>query len=289
VITNLHPDPALVVFAAGLLGLVVGSFLNVVALRVPPMLDHAWRRQCREYMGMDTAALDSEPVPGLISPPSRCPHCGHQIRPWENIPVVSFIFLRGRCSECGERISWRYPVVELASAGLSCVVAWHFGFTPAAGAALVLTWALLALAVIDIDHQLLPDAITLPFLWIGLLVNTFGMFTTLQSAVIGAAAGYASLWLVYHGFRLLTGKEGMGFGDFKLFALFGAWLGWQSLPVVILLASLVGAVLGLISISVFGRDRQLPIPFGPYLAAAGWAALLWSDKIIDAYLRYATG
>jgi leader peptidase (prepilin peptidase)/N-methyltransferase len=289
VIGDLHPDPALVVLAAGLLGLLVGSFLNVVALRLPGVLDHEWRRQCHEHLGMDTGALDRESVPGLVSPPSRCPHCGHRIRPWENIPMLSFIFLRGRCSECGERIAWRYPIVELASGALSCVVAWQFGISAATVAALLLTWALLALTVIDIDHQLLPDAITLPFLWLGLLVNVFGLFTSLDSAVIGAAAGYMSLWLVYQGFRLLTGKEGMGFGDFKLFALFGAWLGWQSLPMVILLASLVGAVVGLVSIIFFGRDRQLPIPFGPYLAAAGWVALLWGEEIMGAYLRYAAG
>jgi leader peptidase (prepilin peptidase) / N-methyltransferase len=277
------------ILLAGLLGLIVGSFLNVVIHRTPIMLQRMWQRECA---GLAEAATQEsaggEPY-NLVWPGSRCPHCGHHIRAWENIPVISFLWLKGKCSACGAPISWRYPMVEISSAAVSAVVAWHFGYTFETGAVLLLSWALIALTFIDIDHQLLPDAITQPFLWLGLILNSFNLLPSkgLASAVIGAAAGYLSLWLVYHAFKLLTGKEGMGYGDFKLLALFGAWFGWQSLPLVILLASLVGAVVGLTFIVFAGRDRSLPIPFGPFLCAAGWIAALWGDEITSLYMQYA--
>lgn len=281
----LEQTPAAFVAAIFVLGLLVGSFLNVVILRLPRMLEREWRAQCRELQ--EKAEVSETPAErfDLLWPPSHCPSCGHRIRAWENIPLVSYLLLRGRCSGCGVRISPRYPLIELVTAVLSAYVAWHFGFGLAALAALVLTWALLALSVIDIDHQILPDVITLPLLWLGLLLSLVGVFTHPQASIVGAAAGYLSLWAVYHGFRLLTGKEGMGYGDFKLLAMLGAWLGWQALPVIILLSSLVGAVVGIAMILILGRDRNIPIPFGPYLAAAGWLAMLWSDQLIAVYLR----
>ncbi|HEC17678.1 MAG TPA: prepilin peptidase [Sedimenticola sp.] len=271
---------------AGLLGLVVGSFLNVVVHRLPIMMEKDWRAQCLEFLDRQNQAEEDAPL-SLSKPGSRCPHCGHHIRIIENIPVLSYLFLKGRCSACGEPISIRYPLVELATCLLSLAVVWGFGLSGQAAAALLLTWALIALSLIDFDHKLLPDSITLPFLWLGLLLSLFGVFTDPRSAIIGAAAGYLSLWSVYHLFRLLTGKEGMGFGDFKLLALFGAWLGWQYLPQIIMLSSLVGAVVGVGLILLRGRDRNIPIPFGPYLAVAGWISLLWGEKINQAYLNWA--
>ena len=271
---------------AGLLGLVVGSFLNVVVHRLPIMMEKDWRAQCLEFLDRQDQAGEDAPL-SLSKPGSRCPHCGHHIRIIENIPVLSYLFLKGRCSACGEPISIRYPLVELATCLLSLAVVWGFGLSGQAAAALLLTWALIALSLIDFDHKLLPDSITLPFLWLGLLLSLFGVFTDPRSAIIGAAAGYLSLWSVYHLFRLLTGKEGMGFGDFKLLALFGAWLGWQYLPQIIMLSSLVGAVVGVGLILLRGRDRNIPIPFGPYLAVAGWISLLWGEKINQAYLNWA--
>ena len=280
---------ALAPWGALLLGLVVGSFLNVLILRLPRRMQAELTAACAEQRGEQ-----SEPLPSrrfgldyLIDPPSTCPHCGHRIRAWENIPVLSYLFLRGRCSACASTIGLRYPLVEAATGLLSLLVVLHFGPTPQAGAALVLTWGLVALTVIDLDHQLLPDEITLPLVWLGLLLNLDGLFTDLQSAVIGAAAGYLVLWLVFQVFRLLTGREGMGYGDFKLLAVFGAFLGWQMLPLVILLSSLVGALVGIGMVVLRGRDRQVPIPFGPYLAAAGFIALLWGDPITRAYLQFA--
>lgn len=271
------------------LGLAVGSFLNVVIHRLPVILDRDWRQQCQALLN-DTPPTPSDPAAdryNLVVPRSRCPHCGHPITALENIPILSYLWLRGRCSACRARISPRYPLVELATGLLSAFVAWRLGFGWPAAAALVLTWSLIALTVIDYDHQLLPDVITGPLLWAGLLLNSMHMFTDLHAAVIGAAAGYMSLWLLYQGFRLFTGKEGMGYGDFKLFAAFGAWLGWQQLPVLILLASLVGAIVGITAILVLGRDRRLPIPFGPYLAAAGWIALFWGNDLTRLYLQLA--
>lgn len=277
--------------AVFVLSLLVGSFLNVVIHRLPKMLEAQWRQQCCELLNAEPPA---EPARyNLWWPPSTCPQCNHRIRAWENIPVLSYLLLRGRCAGCRARISLRYPVVELATAVLSALAAWHFGPTWAGVAAVGLTWSLVALSVIDIDHQILPDIITLPLIWAGLLLSLFGVFPdpqdaiTPQQSIIGAAAGYLSLWSVYHLFRLLTGKEGMGYGDFKLLAVFGAWLGWTALPVVILLSSLVGAIVGITLILARGRDRNIPIPFGPYLAAAGFLALLWRDDIIALYLSWA--
>lgn len=284
----LEASPAVFVILCGVLGMMVGSFLNVVIHRLPKMMEQEWREQC--------AALDEPPnqstVPtgpryNLVAPRSACPACGHQIRALENIPILSYLVLRGRCSQCKAAISPRYPIVEALTGALSAFAAWHFGFGASALAALVFVWALIALTFIDFDTHLLPDSITQPLLWLGLLVNFSGVFTGLQSAVIGAMAGYLTLWSVYWLFKLTTGKEGMGFGDFKLLAAIGAWLGWQILPLTILLSSLVGAVVGITLILFAGHGRQVPIPFGPYLAGGGLIALFWGREITQAYLGVA--
>ncbi len=269
----------------GLVGLAVGSFLNVVIHRLPRMLERDWRGECREFLGL--GADDEEAPPLTLSTPrSRCPSCGHQIGARENIPLLSYLWLRGRCAACKAPIGARYPLVELLTALLSLAVAWHFGVSWQTMAGLFLTWGLIALAMIDYDTQLLPDQLTLPLLWLGLFINLFGIFTDLRSAVIGAIAGYLALWLVFQLFRLLTGKQGMGFGDFKLLSLFGAWFGWQLLPQIILVASVVGAIVGLGLVLLKRHERGKPIPFGPYLALAGWIALLWGPAINQAYLRF---
>ncbi|MEW6353863.1 MAG: A24 family peptidase [Pseudomonadota bacterium] len=279
----LHTTPWAFIVAAGILGLLVGSFLNVVIYRLPVMMEREWRAQCAELFEITDKA--APPRFNLVTPRSRCPHCGHAITALENIPVISYLFLRGKCSACGARIAARYPLVEILAALASVLVAWRFGFGAAALAALLLTWALIALSFIDLDHQLLPDAITLPFLWLGLALSVWngGLFVDSRAAIIGALAGYLSLWAVYWLFKLVTGKEGMGRGDFKLLALFGAWLGWQALPAIILLSSLAGAAAGIALIVTRGRDKNLPIPFGPYLALAGWITLLWGREISAAY------
>lgn len=274
-------DPAVFALAAGLLGLMVGSFLNVVIHRLPIMMERDWAAQCAELRGETPTAF--EPL-SLARPRSRCPQCGHSIAALENIPVISWLLLRGRCKGCAAPISLRYPLIEALTGLLFAFAAWHFGFSAAGLGALILIAALLALTAIDFDTQLLPDDITLPLLWIGLALNAFNVYTDLKSAVIGAMAGYLSLWSVYWLFKLFTGKEGMGYGDFKLLAALGAWLGWQMLPLTILLSSLVGAVVG-IALMVFARHgRNVPIPFGPYLAAAGAIALVWGKPLTRAYL-----
>jgi leader peptidase (prepilin peptidase)/N-methyltransferase len=277
-------SPAVLQACAAILGLLVGSFLNVVALRLPVMMERAWRRECAELLDTGGVPATEERL-SLLQPPSRCPRCGHAIRAWENVPVLSWLILRGQCSACRQPISIRYPVVEALTGLLSWAVAWQLGWSFPLAAALPLTWALVALTVIDIDHQLLPDQITLPFLWLGLLLNAFGAFTDPVSAILGAVAGYLSLWTVYQVFKRLTGKEGMGYGDFKLLALFGAWLGWQMLPQIVLISALVGSVVGVTLIALRRHERSVPIPFGPYLAAAGWIALLWGEQINAEYLR----
>ncbi|RJQ45753.1 MAG: prepilin peptidase [Gammaproteobacteria bacterium] len=290
----LQAFPWLFVLAAGVTGLSVGSFLNVVIHRLPRMMQRDWQAQCRQLLELPAEVnrhLPSERAEplrfNLIVPRSRCPQCGHLITALENIPLLSYLALKGKCSACGARISPRYPAVELLTAILSAAAAAHFGFTWLSAAALLFTWSLIALTFIDLEHQLLPDSITLPLLWGGLLLSITGVFVDSRDAIIGAVAGYLALWAVYWLFKLATGKEGMGQGDFKLLAMLGAWLGWQALPVVILLSSLVGAVVGLSMVLFLGRDKNIPIPFGPYLAAAGWLALIWGKELTDAYLHLA--
>jgi leader peptidase (prepilin peptidase)/N-methyltransferase len=281
----LASQPLAFSLCALILGLLIGSFLNVVIYRLPKMLLRDWQAQAREILNLP--AETSSKTFNLILPNSSCPHCSHEIKPWENIPIISYLFLRGRCSACKAPISPRYPLIELTCGLLSVYVAWHFGFTWQTGAMLVLTWGLLAMSLIDADHQILPDALVLPLLWLGLIVNQFGLFTTPADALWGAIAGYLSLWSVYWLFKLGTGKEGMGYGDFKLLAMLGAWGGWQILPLTILLSSLVGAVLGLIMLKLRNAETSTPIPFGPYLAIAGWIALLWGEQITGSYLQIA--
>ncbi|MGB1142321.1 MAG: prepilin peptidase [Halioglobus sp.] len=266
-----------------LLGLLVGSFLNVVIYRLPLMLESRWRRDCSELLEVE-GETDAAPLT-LSTPNSHCPHCKAPVKPWHNIPVLSYAMLGGKCANCEQRISLRYPMLELVTGLMTMMLAWYFPLTPALAGTVLFTWALIALTMIDVDHQLLPDDITLPLLWLGLAFNVVGTFAPLQDAVIGAIAGYLSLWSVYWAFKLLTGKEGMGYGDFKLLAALGAWLGWQALPLIILLSSLVGAVVGVALMLITRRGRDVPIPFGPYLAVAGWIALLWGDTIIATYLN----
>lgn len=268
-------------FLAGLLGLMVGSFLNVLIHRLPKMMHAEWAAQCAE--------LRNEPIPAsprynLMVPRSACPQCQHRITPAENIPVLSWLWLRGKCSACHARISPRYPLVELLTGALTVAVLWKFGLTWQALGTCVFVWSLIALAFIDLDTQLLPDSLTLPLLWLGLIFNLFSSFTSLSEAVIGAAAGYLILWSIYWLFKLVTGKEGMGYGDFKLLAAIGAWLGWQLLPVTLLLSSVVGALVGIAMIVFIKHDRRVPIPFGPYLAGGGLIALFFGDQLTRAYL-----
>jgi leader peptidase (prepilin peptidase)/N-methyltransferase len=282
-----------------LLGLVIGSFLNVVIYRLPIVLERDWREQAAEMLAPVDSGAAASPLPqtvaerlSLSTPRSACPTCKAPIKAWQNIPVVSWLLLRGRCAACKTPISIRYPLVELTTGLLSAWVAWHFGFGAPAACALVVTWALIALTGIDIDHQLLPDGITLPLMWAGLLaavvvgsVAGAPIPVSARQAIIGAASGYLSLWLVFHTYRLITGKIGMGHGDFKLFAALGAWLGWKLLPLIILLSATTGAVLGILLIVLRGRDRSVPLPFGPYLAVAGWIAMMYGDVLVDGYLR----
>ena len=282
-IIDLLARPAIFTACCLVLGLMVGSFLNVVIHRLPVMMQQAWQAQCAELAGQPPPAGEAL---SLALPRSRCPHCGHAITALENIPVLSYLALRGRCRACRTAIGLRYPLVEIFSGLLCAAAAWAFGFTPAAAGALLFIWAMIALSMIDADTQLLPDDITLPLLWLGLLFNLGGVYTDLRSAVIGAGAGYLALWSVYWVFKLLTGKEGMGYGDFKLLAAIGAWFGWQMLPLTILFSSLVGAAVGIALIFFAGRGREVPIPFGPYLAAAGVLALFYGKPLTQAYLSH---
>ena len=269
-----------------ILGLVIGSFLNVVIYRLPIMMHNQWREECCEFLEVENKQKPPSKF-NLVEPNSTCPHCQTAIKPWQNIPVISYLLLRGKCGHCKGAISARYPLVEAFTGLLSLLLAWMYGFEPQLLALLVFTWTLITLTMIDIDHKLLPDSITLPLMWLGLIINSQGLITDLHSAVIGAVAGYLSLWSVYWAFKLLTGKEGMGFGDFKLLAALGAWFGWQLLPLTIILSSLVGAVLGILILTIQGKEKSTPIPFGPYLAIAGWIAMLWGQDITAAYLQFA--
>ena len=289
----LKQDLTFFVSSIFILGLLVGSFLNVVIYRLPVIFKREWRKDCCNYLEanynakiqLDTDKEPSEPF-NLVKPDSTCPNCGHRIRAWENIPVISYIFLKAKCSNCKTPISIRYPFIELLSASLAALCAWHFGFSLSGFSAILLSWALISLAMIDYDTQYLPDQITLPFLWLGLILNLNNTFTDIESAIIGTVAGYLTLWSVHHLFKLITKKEGMGYGDFKLLALLGAWMGWQFLPAIIILSSLVGSVIGISLILFKKHQREIPIPFGPYLAVAGWIALLWGTKINQSYLNW---
>jgi leader peptidase (prepilin peptidase)/N-methyltransferase len=285
----LASSPGLFVGTCLVLGLLVGSFLNVVIYRLPVILDRQWREQCAELHGVE-APKATEPF-NLVVPRSACPSCKAPITALQNIPVLSYLVLRGRCANCGVRISSRYPLIEALSGILSAAVAWKYGYGWPTAAAIVLTWFLIALTFIDVDHQLLPDNLTLPLVWIGLLLSLWAPETgnvsvpvDTQSSIIGAIVGYLSLWSVYHLFRLLTGKDGMGYGDFKLFAALGAWLGWKMLLPIILFAAVVGAIVGIGLIAIQGRDRATPIAFGPFLAAAGWLVLMFGHELVITYL-----
>jgi len=292
-ITLLQQHPMYFYIIASVLGLLIGSFLNVVIYRLPIMMERAFKKDASEYFNLDnaTSTLDknssNNDAPFNLSlPRSTCPKCQHKITALENIPVISYLLLRGKCSNCKTKISPRYPLIELLTGVLSLVVALKFGVTWQALAALIFTWSLITLTFIDFDTMLLPDSIVLPILWLGLFCNSFLLFTDLTSAFFGALAGYLSLWAIYWAFKFIRGKEGMGYGDFKLFALIGAWLGWQYLPVTILLSSFVGAMIGIILMTQRKKDTDIAIPFGPYLAVAGWIALMWGAQINQAYLGY---
>jgi leader peptidase (prepilin peptidase) / N-methyltransferase len=278
-------NPALLAVIALAFGLVIGSFLNVVIYRLPIMMETEWTQQCQELLEIENSESETPDLPrfNLATPNSHCPKCKHEISALENIPVLSWLLQGGKCRHCQSSISPRYPIIEMFTGIISALVAYKFGYNWLTLALLLLCWSLVALSMIDFDHQLLPDDITLPLLWLGLLVNSMGMITSLESAVWGAIGGYGILWGVYWLFKLLTGKEGMGYGDFKLLGALGAWMGWQVLPMIILLSSLVGAIVGISLIIILGRDKNVPIPFGPYLASAGFIALLWNDNLTALY------
>ena len=281
----LQDAPGVLLLFGGLFGLMVGSFLNVVIHRLPVMLEREWAQQCRELQGHEEPAEGGSPY-NLVVPRSACPKCGVMITARDNIPLLSYVLLKGRCRNCGTRIPLRYPMVEALTAILTVAVVWKFGLGWPMVAALALTWSLVALTFIDLDHQILPDSITQPVLWLGIAISLFGLFVDARSSIIGALAGYLSLWTVYWMFKLFTGKEGMGYGDFKLLALLGAWLGWQVLPLTILLSAVVGAVTGVTLILLRRHEGGQPMPFGPYLAGAGWIALMWGNDLTNAYLGY---
>jgi leader peptidase (prepilin peptidase)/N-methyltransferase len=285
-ITAFQQNPLFFYFVAAILGLLVGSFLNVVIYRLPKMMEREWQRECRLLLEIDQPESSEEDF-NLVFPGSSCPHCKHKISALENIPVISYLFLKGRCRQCNEKISLRYPLIEIASCMLTVLLAIHFGVTYQVLLAMLFTWSLLAMSVIDYDHKILPDDITLPMLWLGIIANMFGIFTDIQSSLYGAIFGYLSLWLVYILFKVFTGKEGMGFGDFKLLAMLGAWLGWQFLPLIIIASSLFGTFVGGGLILFKSHNRAQPIPFGPYLALAGFISLLYGQELINFYLNWA--
>ena len=271
--------------------LIIGSFLNVVIYRLPIMMERDWREQCEEMAKSPTVTEVPEERFDLVVPRSRCPSCGQLIKAWQNIPVVSYLILGGKCAKCGESISARYPIVEMMTAVLAALCAWRFGVGPEAIMAIVMTLALVPVAMIDADTQLIPDSIVLPLMWIGLAMSLYHpvvgaetLFVAPHDAIVGAIAGYLSLWSIYWLFKLVTGKEGMGYGDFKLLAALGAWLGWQQLPLIILMSAVVGAIVGIAIMVIRKHERSVPIPFGPYLAAAGWISMLWGETIKNTYL-----
>jgi len=264
-------------------GAMIGSFLNVVILRVPPLLEYDWRCQCRELLEIESS--EEQRPPGIVFARSHCMKCGHGIKAYENIPLISYLVLRGRCSACKARISPRYPLVEFITAAVFVITIWHFGPTPQGLTGLFLTAMLIAMAGIDIDHQLLPDNMTIPLMWAGILISFWSIHTGLEDSVAGAIAGYLVLWSIYHVFRLITGKEGMGYGDFKLLGALGAWMGWQMLPLVVLLSSVAGAITGLALMATGRMNRDKPMPFGPFIAVAGWIALIWGEQIVNFYRR----
>lgn len=283
-------SPAIFIAVVFAFGLLIGSFLNVIIFRLPIMMQREWRAQAEEILREPAGQLPEGRF-NIIVPRSRCPACGAAISAWQNIPVLSYLLLGAQCANCRARIAVRYPLVEIAAAALAATVAWRFGAGWETLCAIGLTFALISISLIDYDHQLIPDSIVLPLLWVGLIMSLFHplegattLFISPREAIIGAIAGYLSLWSVYQLFKLITGKEGMGYGDFKLLAALGAWLGWQALPTIILMSAVVGAAVGVSLILFRGRDRQLPIPFGPYLAAAGWITMLWGESIKNAYL-----
>ena len=284
VIQLFQTEPVFFVITMALLGMCVGSFLNVVIYRLPKMMQQDWQKQCCELLDIKNENGEEQQV-NLIFPGSSCPACQHKITALENIPVLSYLYLKGRCRSCNVKISPQYPLIEILTGLTTAYITWHFGFSPQTLFAVLLTWALICKCVIDLEHSLLPDDITLPFMWFGLACNIFGVFTDITSSLIGAMLGYSILWLIFMGFKVITGKEGMGYGDFKLLALLGAWLGWQSLPLIILLSSIAASLIGIIMILFRGRDKSVAFPYGPYLAIAGWITLLWGEELIGTYLN----
>ena len=279
----IQSNNSLLFFVCFTVGLFVGSFLNVVVYRLPLMMEKNWRSECREFLELESEDTTEQKPFNLMVPRSSCPSCGEMISAWRNIPVISWVLLRGKCGNCKNPISAQYPIVELLTAFMSLAIAMKFGASLQTVFALLFTWSLISLALIDFHTTLLPDTITLPLMWLGLVISLSPVFVDAHHAIIGAAAGYMSLWLVFQTFKLITGKEGMGFGDFKLLAAMGAWLGWMKLPLIILLSSLTGAVIGIMLMVAFKHKRDKPIPFGPYLAIAGWIALMWGDQLVAFY------
>jgi leader peptidase (prepilin peptidase)/N-methyltransferase len=287
-ITVFQQHPLFFYIVVTIFGLLIGSFLNVVIYRLPKMMEQEWRNECSLLLEI-SPPTDANNKFNLILPGSSCPHCHIKISPLDNIPIISFILLRGKCKNCKVKISWRYPLIELSSSLLALFIAIQFGLSIQMILVLLFTWSLLTLSVIDIDHKLLPDNITLPFLWIGIICNMFGYFTDIYSSLFGAIFGYLILWFVYIAFKVITGKEGMGHGDFKLLAMLGAWMGWQYLPLIIILSSLLGSIIGLSLIMLKLHNRTQPIPFGPYLALAGWIALIFGVPLNSLYINWAIG
>ncbi|NNE37261.1 MAG: prepilin peptidase [Gammaproteobacteria bacterium] len=286
VLTAFQQNPVFFYLVSGILGLLVGSFLNVVIYRLPKMMETEWKQECRTLLGIDDNN-GLEPVFNLVLPGSSCQSCNSKIRPLDNIPVISYLLLHGKCRNCQQRISIRYPIIELTSCLLIVAVAMEFGVSLQTFFTFLFTWSLIALTVIDLDHKLLPDSITLPFMWLGIICNLFGLFTDIESSLFGVIFGYLVLWSVFIVFKLFTGKEGMGYGDFKLLAMLGAWLGWQYLPLIIILSSFTGSIVGIGLLLLSKHKQSQPIPFGPFLAIAGFIALMYGDLLTGLYINWA--